>query len=310
LLGLQNAGAQTYPDRAVRLIIPFPPGGSIDTLGRILTQKLGDIWGQSVFVENRPGAGGNIGSEVAAQAAPDGYTMNFGGQFLAANVTIAPMRGFDPVKNFAPAVLVATGQDVLMVAPNSPFHTIKDIVDYAKAHPGEVTYASLGVGSSGHLATTLLSEVTGITLQHVPYNSFGQAVTDVGAGRVSIWISTLGGSIGQIEAGKLRAIAVSGPARSAQLPDVPTFDELGVAYGNDTSWYALFAPAGTPQPVIAKINADANRVIADTDMKERATKLGFRLVGGSPEKLGAHMRNEIDKWATVAKKGGLSSNQN
>jgi tripartite-type tricarboxylate transporter receptor subunit TctC len=310
LLGLQNAGAQTYPDRAVRLIIPFPPGGSIDTLGRILTQKLGDVWGQSVFVENRPGAGGNIGSEVAAQAAPDGYTMNFGSQFLAANVTIAPMRGFDPLKSFAPVILVATGQDVLMVAPNSPFHSIKDIVDYAKARPGEVTYASLGVGSSGHLATTLLSEVTGITLQHVPYNSFGQAVTDVGAGRVSIWISTLGGSIGQIEAGKLHAIAVSGPARSAQLPDVPTFDELGVAYGNDTSWYALFAPAGTPQPLITKINADANRVLADADMKERATKLGFRLVGGSPEKLATHLRNEIDKWATVAKKGGLSSNQN
>jgi tripartite-type tricarboxylate transporter receptor subunit TctC len=310
LLGLHNAGAQTYPDRAVRLIIPFPPGGSIDTLGRILTQKLGDIWGQSVFVENRPGAGGNVGSEVAAQAAPDGYTMNFGGQFLAANVTIAPMHGFDPVKSFAPIVLVATGQDVLMVAPNSPFHSIKNIVDYGKAHPGELTYASLGVGSSGHLATTLLSEVTGITLQHVPYNSFGQAVTDVGAGRVSIWISTLGGSIGQIEAGKLRAIAVSGPTRAIQLPDVPTFDELGVAYGNDTSWYALFAPAGTPQPVITKINADANRVLADSDMKERAIKLGFRLVGGSPEKLGAHLRNEIDKWATVAKKGGLSANQN
>jgi tripartite-type tricarboxylate transporter receptor subunit TctC len=306
LLGLHGASAQTYPDRAVRLIIPFPPGGSIDTLGRILTQKLGDIWGQSVFVENRPGAGGNIGSEVAAQATPDGYTMNFGGQFLAANVTIAPARGFDPVKNFAPIVLVATGQDVLMVAPNSPFHSIKDIVDYAKAHPGEVTYASLGVGSSGHLATTLFSEVTGIKLQHVPYNSFGQAVTDVSAGLVSIWISTLGGSIGQIEAGKLRAIAVSGPTRAAQLPDVPTFDELGVAYGNDTSWYALFAPAATPQPVIAKINADTNRVLADADMKARATKLGFRLVGGTPEQLGAYLHNEIAKWAKIAKAGGLA----
>ena len=306
LLGLHSAGAQTYPDRAVRLIIPFPPGGSIDTLGRILTQKLGEIWRQSVFVENRPGAGGNVGSEVAAQAAPDGYTMNFGGQFLAANVTIAPAHGFDPVKSFAPIILAATGQDVLMVGPNSPFHSIKDIVDYAKAHPGEVTYASLGVGSSGHLATTLFSEVTGIKLQHVPYNSFGQAVTDVGAGLVSIWISTLGGSIGQIEAGKLRALAVSGPTRAVQLPDVQTFDELGVAYGNDTSWYALFAPAATPQPVIAKINANTNRVLADADMKERATKLGFRLVGGSPEQLGAYLRNEIDKWAKIAKAGGIA----
>jgi tripartite-type tricarboxylate transporter receptor subunit TctC len=302
------SGAQTYPDHAVRVIIPFAPGGSIDTLGRIVAQKLGELWSQSVFIENRPGAGGNIGFAVAAQAAPDGYTMAFGGQFIAANVTIAPMPGFDPVKSFDPIILVATGQDVLMVPPDSPFHSVNDIVDYAKAHPGELTFASLGVGSSGHLATTLFSEVTGITLQHVPYNSFSQAVTDVSTGRISLWLTTLGGTIGHIQAGKLRALAVSGPTRAAQLPDVPTFDELGVAYGNDTSWYALFAPAGTPPAIIAKINADTNRVIADTDMKERATKLGFRLVGGSPQQLGLLLRGEIDKWAKIAKRGGLVAN--
>jgi tripartite-type tricarboxylate transporter receptor subunit TctC len=246
-----------------------------------------------------------VGSSVAAQAAPDGYTMSFGGQFMAANVTIAPSANFDPVKSFAPLILVATGQDVLMVPADSPFHSVKEVVDYAKAHPGELTYASLGIGSSGQLASTLFSEVTGITLQHVPYNSFSQAVTDVSAGRISIWLTTLGGSIGHIQAGKLRALAVSGPTRAALLPDVPTFDELGVAYGNDTSWYALFAPAGTPPGVIAKINADTNKILADADMKERATKLGFRLVGGTPEQLGTHLRSEIDKWAKVAKAAGL-----
>jgi tripartite-type tricarboxylate transporter receptor subunit TctC len=289
----------------VRLIIPFPPGGSIDTLGRILSDKLGAIWGQSVFIENRAGAGGTVGSSVAAQAAPDGYTIVFGGQFMAANVTIAPTQSFDPVKSFAPIILVATGQDALMVPANSPFHSVKDIVDYAKAHPGELTYGSLGVGSSGQLATTLFSEVTGISLQHVPYNSFSQAVTDVSAGRISLWLTTLGGSIGHIQAGKLRPLAVSGPTRAAQLPDVPTFDELGVAYGNDTSWYALFAPAATPREAISKINADTNRVLADPDIKERAQKLGFRLVGGTPEQLGAHLKSEIDKWAKVAKAAGL-----
>jgi tripartite-type tricarboxylate transporter receptor subunit TctC len=299
------ARAQSYPDHAVRLIIPFPPGGSIDTLGRILTEKLATRWGQSVFIENRAGAGGMVGSSVAAQAAPDGYTIVFGGQFLAANVTIAPSANFDPLKSFAPVILVATGQDVLMVPADSPFHSVKEVVDYAKAHPGELTYASLGIGSSGQLASTLFSEVTGITLQHVPYNSFSQAVTDVSAGRISLWLTTLGGSIGHIQAGKLRALAVSGPTRAAQLPDVPTFDELGVAYGNDTSWYALFAPAGTPAAVVAKINADTNKILADADMKERATKLGFRLVGGTPEALGAHLRSEIDKWAKVAKAAGL-----
>jgi tripartite-type tricarboxylate transporter receptor subunit TctC len=299
------ARAQTFPDRAVRLIIPFPPGGSIDTLGRILTDKLSTLWGQSVFIENRAGAGGMVGSSVAAQAAPDGYTNVFGGQFLAANVTIAPSANFDPVKSFAPVILVATGQDVLMVPADSALHSVKEVVDYAKAHPGELTYASLGIGSSGQLASTLFSEVTGITLQHVPYNSFSQAVTDVSAGRISLWLTTLGGSIGHIQAGKLRALAVSGPTRAALLPDVPTFDELGVAYGNDTSWYALFAPAGAPRDVVAKINADTNKILADADMKERATKLGFRLVGGAPEQLGAHLRSEIDKWAKVAKAAGL-----
>jgi tripartite-type tricarboxylate transporter receptor subunit TctC len=300
-----QARAQTYPDHAVRLIIPFPPGGSIDTLGRILAEKLAALWGQSVFIENRAGAGGTVGSSVAAQAAPDGHTMSFGGQFMAANVTIAPSQSFDPVKSFAPVILVATGQDVLMVPADSPFHSVKELVDYAKTHPGELTYASLGIGSSGQLASTLFSEVTGITLQHVPYNSFSQAVTDVSAGRISVWLTTLGGAIGHIQAGKLRALAVSGPTRAALLPDVPTFDELGVAYGNDTSWYALFAPAGTPPAVIAKINADTNTILADPDMKERATKLGFRLVGGSPEQLGAHLKSEIDKWAKVAKAAGL-----
>jgi tripartite-type tricarboxylate transporter receptor subunit TctC len=299
------AWAQTYPDHPVRLIIPFPPGGSIDTLGRILSDKLSTLWGQSVFIENRAGAGGMVGSSVAAQAAPDGYTTVFGGQFLAANVTIAASANFDPVKSFAPVILVATGQDVLMVPADSAFHSVKDVVDYAKAHPGELTYASLGIGSSGQLASTLFSEVTGITLQHVPYNSFSQAVTDVSAGRISVWLTTLGGAIGHIQAGKLRPLAVSGPTRTAQLPDVPTFDELGVAYGNDTSWYALFAPAGTPPAVVAKVNADTNKILADADMKERATKLGFRLVGGAPEALGAHLRSEIDKWAKVAKAAGL-----
>src|SRR6202451_325472 len=250
------ARAEIFPDHPLRLILPCAPARSIDTLGRILTDKLSPLWGQSVFIENRAGAGGTVGSSVAAQAAPDGYTNVFGGQFMAANVTIAPSANFDPVKSFAPVILVATGQDALMVPVDSPFHSVKEVVDYAKAHPGELTYASLGIGSSGQLASTLFSEVTGISLQHVPYNSFSQAVTDVSAGRISVWLTTLGGSIGHIQAGKLRALAVSGPTPAPPLPGVAPLHELGVAYGNDTSWYALFAAAGTPPAVIAKINAD------------------------------------------------------
>ena len=301
----KSANAQIFPARPITIVVPFAAGGPIDALVRVTAESMRGTLGQPLIIENRAGAGGMVGSSVAAQAAPDGYTMSFGGQFMAANVTIAPSANFDPVKSFAPLILVATGQDVLMVPADSPFHSVKEVVDYAKAHPGELTYASLGIGSSGQLASTLFSEVTGITLQHVPYNSFSQAVTDVSAGRISIWLTTLGGSIGHIQAGKLRALAVSGPTRAALLPDVPTFDELGVAYGNDTSWYALFAPAGTPAAAIAKINADTNRILADADMKERATKLGFRLVGGAPEALGTHLRSEIAKWAKVAKAAGL-----
>src|SRR6202161_266791 len=166
------ARAETFPDHPVRLIIPFAPGGSIDTLGRIVSQKLSDIWGQSVFIENRAGAGGTVGWAGAAQAAPDGYTIVFGGQFMAANVTIAPAANFDPVKSFAPVILVATGPDALMVPTDSSFHSVKEIVDYAKAHPGELTYASLGIGSSGQLASTLFSEVTRISLQQVAQKFF------------------------------------------------------------------------------------------------------------------------------------------
>ena len=212
--------AQTYPDHAVRLIVSFPAGGSVDTLGRIVAQKLGDKWNQSAFVENRAGAGGNIGSGVAAAAAPDGYTLDFACQCVAANVTIAPMRDFDPRTNLAPIVLIATGQDVLLVPPDSPFHSVKELVDHAKAHPGELNVASLGVGSSSDLATALFSEVTGITLQKVPYNSYGQAMTDLSAGRTSMWLATLGGALGQVQSGKVRALAVSGATRSAQRRDV------------------------------------------------------------------------------------------
>lgn len=300
-----SASAQTYPDRSVRIIIAFAAGGTIDTLGRIVAQKLSEAWGQSVFVENRPGASGNIGAAAAAQSAPDGYTLHLGGQVLAVNVTLAPMKGLDPVKDFEPIMWIATAQDVMMVPPNSPFRSVKDLVDYAKAHPGELNYASLGIGSSGHLATTLFSDLAGIKVQHVPYTSYSQAVTDMISGRISLWITTLGGAVGNIQAGKMRALAVSGRARAAQFPDVPTFNELGIGFVDESSWYALFAPKGTPKEIVVKINADMTRILAQPDMKERETALGYRFIGGGPEKLGAMLEHEIAKWAEVAKSASL-----
>jgi len=300
-----SASAQAYPDRSVRIVIAFAAGGTIDTLGRIVAQKLSEAWGQSVFVENRPGASGNIGAAAAAQSPADGYTLHLGGQVLAVNVTLAPMKGLDPIKDFEPIMWIATAQDVLMVPPDSPFRSVKELVDYAKAHPGELNYASLGIGSSGHLATTLFSDLAGIKVQHVPYTSFSQAVTDMISGRISLWITTLGGAIGNIRAGKMRALAVSGRARAAQLPDVPTFNELGIGFVDESSWYALFAPRGTPKEIVAKINGDMARILSLPDMTERETTLGYRFIGGSSDQLAAMLRHEITKWAEVAKSASL-----
>jgi tripartite-type tricarboxylate transporter receptor subunit TctC len=302
-----DASAQNYPDRSVRIVIAFAAGGTIDTLGRIVAQKVSDTWGQSVFVENRPGASGNIGAQAAAQSAPDGYTLHLGGQVLAVNATLAPIKGFDPARDFEPVIWIATARDVLMVPPASAFRTVRELIDYAKAHPGALNYASLGLGSSGHLATTLFGDLAGIKLQHVPYSSYSQAVTDVMSGRIALWITTLGGAIGNIQAGKMRALAVSGRERAAQLPDVPTFAELGIGFVDDTSWYALFAPKGTPAEIIARINTDMNRILARPDMRERELTLGYRFVGGPPERLAAMLKAEIAKWSEVAKSAAFTA---
>ena len=196
-----GAAAQAYPDRAVRMIIAFPAGGTIDTLGRIVAQKLSEAWGQNVVVENRAGASGNIGAQAAAQAAPDGYSLHLGAQTLAVNVTLAPTKGFDPTTDLEPIMLVATAQDVMMVPPDSPFRSARELIDYAKANPGQLNYASLGTGTSGHLASTLFSDLAGVKLQHVPYSQYSQALTDFLSGRTALWITTLGGAIGNIQAG-------------------------------------------------------------------------------------------------------------
>jgi tripartite-type tricarboxylate transporter receptor subunit TctC len=300
-----GAAAQNYPERPVRVLIAFPAGGTIDTLGRIIAQKLTEAWGQNVVIENRPGAGGNIGAAAAAKSAPDGYTLHLGAQTLAVNVTLQPSTEFDPVKDFDPIMLVATAQDVLLVPPNSPFRSAKELIDYAKAHPGELNYASLGTGTSGHLATVMFSELAGIKLQHVPYTSVSQATTDVISGRIAVFLPTLGGHLGNVAAGRMRALAVSGTTRAAQLPDVPTFNELGVKFVDETSWYALFAPKGTRKEIIAKINAELERILALPDVREKGVTLGYRYIGGPPEKLAAFLSSEIAKWAEVAKSAAL-----
>ena len=300
------AAAEGYPDRSVRMVVAFPAGGTLDVLARIVSQKLSEQWSQSVIVENRPGAGGNIGVTAVVTAAPDGTTLHFGAQSIAVNATLAPIKGFDPTRDLVPVVLVGTAQDVLMVPPDSPAHSVGELVALAKAKPGTLDYASLGSGSSGHLATVLFSDLTGIKLQHVPYSEINQAYTDIFTGRLALWISTLGSHLANIQAGKVRALAVSGAARAEQLPDVPTFKELGVPFVDETSWYAIFAPRDTPADIVAKINADVNRILVLPDVREKGRMFGYRFIGGPPQRLADHLRSEIKRWADVAKSAALA----
>ena len=220
-------------------------------------------------------------------------------------MTLQPSKDFDPITDFDPIMLVATAQDVLVVPPKSPFRSVTQLIDYAKAHPGELNYTSLGTGTSGHLATVMFSELAGIKLQHVPYTSVSQATTDVISGRIAVFLPTLGGHIGNIAAGRMRALAVSGTTRAVQLPDVPTFNELGVKFVDETSWYALLAPKGTRRDIIAKVNAEVERILALSDVREKGVTLGYRYIGGSPEKFAAFLRSEIAKWAELANSSSL-----
>ena len=299
------ASAQDYPTRPVRVVIAFSPAGAIDILGRLIADKLSQIWGQQVIVENRPGGSGNIGAAAASTAPSDGYTLHFGAQTLAVNVTLSPTTAFDPVTSFEPIMLVSTSQEVFQVSTVTPYKSVQDVIDYAKANPGKLNYYSVGIGSTSHLSTVLFMDVTGTRMQHVPYSQMAQGITDVLTGRTEINFGPMGSSIGNIREGKMRALALTGPVRSTLLPEVPTLTELGIKMGEESSWYAFFAPKGTPRPVIDKINRDLEKVLALPEMKERGTQLGYRFVGGPPEKLAAHLKSEIVKWDTLEKKGAF-----
>jgi len=296
---------QDYPNRTVKIVIAFSPAGAIDILGRLIADKLSEMWGQQVIVENRPGAGGNIGAAGAAQAAPDGYTLHFGAQTLSTNPTLAPSTAFDPVNSFEPIMLVSTALEIFMVANATPFHSVKDVIDYAKANPGKLNYASVGIGSSAHLATVLFMDVTGTKMQHVPYSQMSQSYADIFSGRTEIWFTTAGGSLPHIKSGKVRPLAINGPARSKLLPELPTMIESGVNMKDESSWYGFFAPKGTPKPIIDKINRDLQAVIDKPDMREKELALGYRFIGGPPAKMAEYLKGEIAKWDELSKKGAF-----
>jgi tripartite-type tricarboxylate transporter receptor subunit TctC len=295
------ACAQSQPTRPVRFVVPAAAGGAIDAFSRVLAQRLTEHWGRQVVVENRSGAGGNIAIDLVAKAPPDGHTFLTVSQSFAVNPSVYKDVGWDPVRDFTAVMLVATTNGVLLVPPSLPVHSVKDLIALAKSQPGGLSYSSTGSGTSGHMNMLLFIQLTGINVVHVPYKDVGQAQTDLMSGRVQLYIAPMPGFVAHIKAGRMRALAATGLQRSAVLPDVPTMQEAGVAGYEAVTWYGFYGPAKLPRETVAQVNADVGTVLRRADVKERLDAIGFDIVGSTPEHLAKYLREEVVKWANVAK---------
>jgi tripartite-type tricarboxylate transporter receptor subunit TctC len=299
-----NVLAQNYPDRPVRLVIPFAPGGTSDILARLIASPLRNVLGQSVVADNRPGAGSNVGSEIVAKAAPDGYTLLIGTPALASNPALYSSVNYDPVASFAPVTLLTEIPIVLVVHPSLPAKSVGELIALAKAQPGKLNFGSSGNGGIGHLVGELFKSSTGVNIVHVPYKGNGPALVDLMAGVLSLTFSDIAGASPYIKSGKMRALAVTTLQRSAMLPDVPTMTEAGVRGFQASSWFAIFAPAHTPRPIVDKLNADIVKVLRTPEINDRLTGMGFEVVGNKPEELAAFLKSEIAKWTKVVRESG------
>ena len=297
---------EAWPTKRITYVVPFAPGGNTDTLARIISEKLTGTLGQPVIVDNKPGAGGNIGSDFVAKAKPDGYTI-LGGTISshAINSSIYPKMPYDATKDFEPITLIASSPLVLAVPANSPYKTAKDLLAAAKAKPGDLTFASAGTGTSPHLAGELLKSVAHVDVTHVPYKGSGPAVTDLIAGHVQFMFDTALIVGPHIKAGKLRPLAVTSSKRVKTLPDVPTLVEAGLPGYEIGSWQAIFAPAGTPKPIVQKLNTSIVGVLKMPDVQERLAGLGMDTVAGTPDELGQFQKAEVVKWSKIVKEANI-----
>jgi tripartite-type tricarboxylate transporter receptor subunit TctC len=300
-----GASAQGYPNKPIRIVVPFPAGGATDLLARAAAQKLTEAWGQPVVVDNRPGAGGNIGSELVAKAAPDGYTLEMGTVGThAINASLYAKMPYDHVKDFAPVILVASVPNVLVVNPALPVNSVAELIAYGKANPGKLNFASSGNGTSIHLSGELFKVMAGVQMTHVPYKGSAPALQDLIAGQVQLMFDNLPPSLPQIKGGKLRALAVTSAVRAPALPDVPTVAEAGLPGFEASSWFGILAPAGTPPEVIARLNAEIAKWLASPEAKEKMLALGANAIGGTPEDFAKHIAAETAKWQRVVKASG------
>lgn len=297
--------AEGYPQRPIRFVVPFAPGGSTDTLARSIGIKLSETMGEQIVVDNRAGGNGNIGMQIVAEAPPDGYTIVLG---YIANLAIGPhlyaKLPFDPVKSFAPITLLAESPNILVAHPSLPVKNMKELIAYAKAHPGKLNFGSASVASVGHLTGVMLNQMAGIDMQHVPYKGSGQAVVDVVGGQIQLMFSGMSSVMPHVKAGRLKALVVTGAKRSPAVPDVPTIAESGFPGFSATAWYGVLAPAKTPKPIVKRLHDEIVKSLAQPDVKQRLESVGFELIGGTPDQLAEHIKTEIKKWEKVVKASG------
>jgi tripartite-type tricarboxylate transporter receptor subunit TctC len=304
-----GADAQSYPVKPIRFIAPFAAGGALDTLTRTIAGRMQESWGQPVVVENRTGAGGNIGADIVAKAAPDGYTLVMGTIAThAINVSLYEKMPYDAVKDFAPVTIAASINNSLSLHPSVPAKNVQELVAYAKANPGKLTFGSAGSGTSQHLAGELFKTMAGVDMVHIPYKGGAPAMIDLLAGQISMTFGDIPTALPHIRAGKLRSIAVTAAKRSPLLPDVPTIAEQGLPGFDVSAWFGVFTTAGTPRPVVNQLNVEIVRILNLPDVREKLMGIGMEPVTNSPDEFAAFVRSEIAKWARVVKASGAKAN--
>ena len=295
-----------YPDRPIRLVVPFAPGGVTDTSGRVIAEALSKRLGQQVIVENKAGASGNIGTQAVATAAPDGYTLVLGFDgTLVINPHVFPSVPFDTVKDLAPVGKIGDADLIIVAHPSFPAKTLRELIDYSKKDPKGVSYGTSGVGGTPHIAGELLAQQTGAKLVHVPYKGGGQAMADALGGQIPLVFTAVAGAQQHVKSGKLTAVAVSSAKRTSALPDVPTFIESGVADFVVSSWVGILAPARTPRPIVERLQRELAEVLKDPEVRNRYATLGIEPVGNTPEQFGAQIRTDLARWEKVVKTAGI-----
>lgn len=297
--------AQAWPAKPIRIVVPFPPGGGTDIIARETSQRVAKATGWTFVIDNRPGAGGNLGVDAVAKSPPDGYTIVLGqSSNLAINPTLYSKLPYDPQKDLVPIVLLANAPLVMVTGMTTPYKTLADAVNAAKARPGQINFASPGNGTVAHLTSEMFQKAAGVQTQHVPYKGAAQALTDVVGGTVDIYMSSVPTLLGQIKQGKLRPLAVTSARRVDDLPDVPTINESGYKGFDAVTWFGLLAPAGTPKDVIAKLNAEFNKALKEAELAKRLGDEGADAAGGTPEQFAALIKDEIPRWGKVVKDSG------